>query len=294
MARVQELGLASWPEEYAPECVCRSGTVAECTNSDYTVSAPDEKGNCSQGAVARKKKRRARRITGRPWEAPPFPGTSGPPSNTLREPHGLTFDPTLLRGMTHAQLRNQLVPLIGFRDRMRRRFPSLADLWTRTANPAERQAADSIEQAEQLIRYIEKELLTRERISGTGSKSETDVVREAKADEAPTARSRTESLGSRGEPIFAASEDYRSVRYKGLTYTLTRHQSTIVRLLHHNHAAGHPDVDKDRLLSAIESETSQVRNFFRNSPLWKTLVVSNRKGTYRLSLPDAVPSRISS
>lgn len=227
------------------------------------------------GAVARKKKRRARRITGRSWEAPSFPGTSGPSSNTSREPKGLVSSPIQLRGMSSVQLRRQLRPLIEFRQRMRRRYPSVPALWTRSANPAERETADSIEQAEQLIRDIEKELLTRKKISGAGSWSETDAVREAKEDEASTKK-----------PIFSASEDYRSVTYNGDSHILTQNQSIMVRLLHRAHLAGHPDVSKVQLLFAIESETSEVRNSFKKSPLWKTLIVSKRKGTYRLDLPD--------
>lgn len=250
---------------------------------------------CRGGALSRKRKKKPQQdISDGSWQSPPFPGTPGPQFRSVREPKGIAFDPTKLQGMTAVQLRNQLRPLKSFRKRMRRRFPSLADLWRRTAKPAERQAADSLEQAEQLIQHIEKELLTRNRISGVGSNSGTHAIREAKADEAPTEGSGSEFSAQTEEPTFAASADYRSVMYKGETHILTRNQSIIVRLLHCNHAAGHPNVGKDRLLSAIECETGQVRNFFRNSPLWKTLVVSNRKGTYRLDLPDAVPPRIGS
>ena len=288
MARVQDLDWPRGPQEDIPEYFWRSGTVAECTDGDYTVSAPEEKGNCSEGTVARKKKRRARRITGRSWQAFPFPGTPGPPSNTFREPKGLVFSPTQLRGMSSVQLRRQLRPLLEFRKRMRRRYPSVSELWTRSANPAERQAADSIEQAEQLIRDIEKELLTRKKISGAGSRSETDAVREPKEDEAPTEGriARTELSCGAKKPIFSASEDYRSVTYKGDSHILTQNQSIMVRLLHRAHLAGHPDVGKDRLLLAIESETSEVRSSFKNSPLWNSLIVRKRRGTYRLDLPD--------
>jgi hypothetical protein len=118
MARVQDLDWPRGPQEDIPEYFWRSGTVAECTDGDYTVSAPEEKGNCSEGTVARKKKRRARRITGRSWEAPSFPGTSGPSSNTSREPKGLVSSPIQLRGMSSVQLRRQLRPLIEFRQRI--------------------------------------------------------------------------------------------------------------------------------------------------------------------------------
>jgi hypothetical protein len=84
--------------------------------------------------------------------------------------------------------------------------------------------------------------------------------------------------------IFVPSEDYRSILFKDKPYTLTRGQSVIVKLLHQAHLKGTPDLDKQTLLSAIEAETSQVKDSFRNSPLWKELIVSRRRGTYRLNI----------
>jgi hypothetical protein len=86
--------------------------------------------------------------------------------------------------------------------------------------------------------------------------------------------------------LFEAAEDYRSVRYKGVPRTLTRNQSSMMRVLHKAHMAGHPDVDKDKLIEAIDAPTSNVRDSWKSSPLWKTLVVpGKRKGTYRLKIP---------
>lgn len=241
--------------------------------------------------MAQKRKKKLRETTGRSSQPPSFPGTSGLPSHVFREPEALAFDPTQLRGMTSVQLRNQLRPLIDLRNRIRRRFPSLADLWTQSIKPTERRLADRLEQAEELIRHIEKEMATRKRVNDDRPKSKIDAVHKAKTVDEPGTSSPMKSSGYREDLIFTASVDYRSVRYKGNTFTLTRNQSTIVRLLHSAHTGGHPDVDKDRLLSVVERETSQVRNLFRNSPLWKTLVVSKRRGTYRLSLPDEESSK---
>jgi hypothetical protein len=85
---------------------------------------------------------------------------------------------------------------------------------------------------------------------------------------------------------FSASGDYRSVRFKGELYVTTRYQAVMIRVMHEAHIAGHPDVGAMKLLEAIENETSDVRNTFKKSPLWRTLVVSKRKGTHRLNLPE--------
>jgi hypothetical protein len=88
------------------------------------------------------------------------------------------------------------------------------------------------------------------------------------------------------ESIFRPSADYRSIKYKGVPYSLTRNQSTIVRLLHDAYLNGTPALGGDALLSAIEAETSRVRDSFKGSLLWGNLIVSNRspRGTYRLNL----------
>jgi hypothetical protein len=88
------------------------------------------------------------------------------------------------------------------------------------------------------------------------------------------------------EPCFTASLDYRSIRFNGVTHTLTRNQGTIIKILHEAFERGTPSIGKSKLLAAVESESSRVQDFFRHSPLWKTLVVSGeRRGTYRLNLP---------
>lgn len=86
-------------------------------------------------------------------------------------------------------------------------------------------------------------------------------------------------------PGFAHSDDYRSIRFRGESYTLSPGQAIIVGTLHKAYLAGHADVSKAKLLDAVEAETSEVRDFFRKSPLWKTLVCSGpRRGSYRIGL----------
>lgn len=85
---------------------------------------------------------------------------------------------------------------------------------------------------------------------------------------------------------FSAGSDYRTIRFKGEEHKLTSNQAKIVKVLHEAYLRGTRAVGKDRLLNAIEAETSRVRDSFKGSPLWGTLIISNRKprGTYQLSL----------
>ena len=85
---------------------------------------------------------------------------------------------------------------------------------------------------------------------------------------------------------FTPSEDYRSVVFKNRQYTLTRNQSAVVRVLDQARMAGHPDVAESKLLESIGARTSRVRDSFRKSLIWRTLIIQGaRKGTYRLNLP---------
>jgi len=94
------------------------------------------------------------------------------------------------------------------------------------------------------------------------------------------------SAGKKGDANFSKSGDYCSIKYKGVLYRLTPNQSKIVRMLHDAYLAGTPALRGDTLLAALEAETSRVRDSFKNSPLWGTLIVSNRspRGTYQLKL----------
>lgn len=84
--------------------------------------------------------------------------------------------------------------------------------------------------------------------------------------------------------LFSVSPDFRSVRFKGSEYALTRGQGQMIEVLWEAHQSGHPVVGKDRLLKSIENETSAVRDTWRGSALWRRLIVSPKKGAYQLDL----------
>lgn len=84
------------------------------------------------------------------------------------------------------------------------------------------------------------------------------------------------------------SPDFHSLLLFGKQITLTARQATIVRILYAALEEGHPDVAKATLLGALEAETSNVRDFFRKTPLWKTVIcLGSRRGTYRLNVRPA-------
>lgn len=89
---------------------------------------------------------------------------------------------------------------------------------------------------------------------------------------------------------FQHSPDYASVRLRGRAYTLTPCAALVVRELHRAAKAGLPDLSWPTLQSSLTSAKCyqrKVSDVFRTIPGWSLLVVSPRRGSYRLNLPPA-------
>jgi len=84
---------------------------------------------------------------------------------------------------------------------------------------------------------------------------------------------------------FQHSDDYRSVVFEGERHTLTSQQAQIVEMLHNAHSSGTPDLGKDYILEKLGTPASRLRDTFKRSKLWGTLiVVGAKRGTCRLNL----------
>jgi 7-cyano-7-deazaguanine synthase in queuosine biosynthesis len=82
------------------------------------------------------------------------------------------------------------------------------------------------------------------------------------------------------------SPDYRTVVWQGRELTLTLQQARVVQLLHEQPAQGTPEIGQAFILEHLDlTATSRLRDVFRGSPAWRTLVTQGRrKGTYRLDI----------
>lgn len=93
--------------------------------------------------------------------------------------------------------------------------------------------------------------------------------------------------GGVAELPFVCSNDYTSVRLYGKRFLLAPRQAAVVEMLHHAHGSGAPELHwrqiKERLAS-LDYYPARMRDVFRNSPEWRSLVVSSGKGFYRLNL----------
>lgn len=157
----------------------------------------------------------------------------------------------------------------------------------------ERQDDDTTERW--LDRFAEDIILSLERVlkSAVGRANLAELKRTPiPAPEPPRATMAEDPLKTaiRDHPIenlmeFGHTDDYRSIRYRGNEHSLTARQATVVKLLHEALLSGYPLVAKARLLSAIESETSAVKDIFKGNQLWNTLISpAASRGFYRLNL----------
>jgi hypothetical protein len=85
---------------------------------------------------------------------------------------------------------------------------------------------------------------------------------------------------------FDHSEDYRSVRLRGKTFTLTPSQAKVISILHDAWNRQMPDVGLDYIFNEVESPSTRMADIFKsNKEAKKALIrVGERRGTYRLNL----------
>lgn len=89
-------------------------------------------------------------------------------------------------------------------------------------------------------------------------------------------------------PLFGAGPGFRSVRWHGRTapYTFTTQQAQVVEYLYFAWKNGTPDVAQTTLLERLGTPTDRLRDTFRGSDAWHTLVVEGKSSrTVRLELP---------
>ena len=103
----------------------------------------------------------------------------------------------------------------------------------------------------------------------------------------PIANPKSKSVSSTGVSRFTHSTDFRTIHYRGQRYELTSRQAQIVAYLYKEYQKGMPEVSQHTLLEELGTKQSMLRDAFRKSPLWGTLIVpgrSKRRGMYQLNL----------
>jgi hypothetical protein len=80
-------------------------------------------------------------------------------------------------------------------------------------------------------------------------------------------------------------KDFRFVHWFGTDYTFTPTQAAVVRQLWEAWEDGTPGLGQETLLEGAGSTGDRLRDVFRGSPAWGTLVVPLGKGLFALAPP---------
>lgn len=89
---------------------------------------------------------------------------------------------------------------------------------------------------------------------------------------------------------FVPSQDYHYIEFRGEEYHLGDIQARIIEQLHDASQSHNPWVHGKTLIYDAGSEASRLRDLFKKKHTWDGLVVSNKRGSYRLNIPIKVNS----
>ena len=87
--------------------------------------------------------------------------------------------------------------------------------------------------------------------------------------------------------LFRHSPDYLSIRFRGKAFSLTSQQAQVIELLHERFKQGIPWLGKERIFIDLRKEfySGKLKDIFRSrKEAWKALVVSDKKGRYKLNV----------
>lgn len=105
--------------------------------------------------------------------------------------------------------------------------------------------------------------------------------------------SEPEAAAASAEPGFLHRNGYAEVVSAGEVFRLGPLQAAIVRQLHEASATPDPWRTGKELLAASRSESQKIVDLFKSKPNWRSLIVSDGRGRYRLNLADRPVARSS-
>ena len=93
------------------------------------------------------------------------------------------------------------------------------------------------------------------------------------------------------EPIFVHRGDYSEVVFSGELFRLGPLQAAVVRQLHEASQSANPWKPGKELLSNSSASTMRIVDLFKVKKNWRTLIVSDGRGNYRLNIQDRPAAR---
>jgi hypothetical protein len=101
-----------------------------------------------------------------------------------------------------------------------------------------------------------------------------------------------EPNGGQEESAFRHNWDYSEVVLSGEVFRLGILQAQVVRLLHEASRGESPWVSGKLLLYGAGAQTCRLVDLFKGKPNWRSLIVSDGSGRYRLNLPERPVARV--
>ncbi len=75
---------------------------------------------------------------------------------------------------------------------------------------------------------------------------------------------------------------FKRICYKGQKYNFGNIQASVIRQLYESANNGVPWQNGKRLLQKADSQSFTISNIFKRNPLWRHLIISDGRGSYRL------------
>jgi hypothetical protein len=92
--------------------------------------------------------------------------------------------------------------------------------------------------------------------------------------------------GVPGGPVFQQVNDYSEVRLRGLVFRLGQAQARVIKQLHKAVLGDEPWCVGKALLTSAGSACTRLSDLFKSQRHWRQLIESDRRGRYRLRLPQ--------
>jgi len=198
--------------------------------------------------------------------------------------------------LSYVRFGQQVAELSG--EAMFREFPQLAEcIEPAEAHANQRETAEALtdmirRHGETVVRVLKGEI---ERSSVALARNQLPegcllrLVHLPKADRATDAGSAVTAdpaVTRDGEPEFEHSPENRWVKLRGREWTLPPMANMVISLLTEARRVGRPDMHWKQIASKLPGEPASIHDVSKSVPDWDELVVSRRKGVFRLNLPS--------
>jgi hypothetical protein len=179
---------------------------------------------------------------------------------------------------------------------LRLSFPRVSTGTTWELSDVEKQVSEKLAEHEELMQFLQLELVTRGETSHFDQTIPADSPASARitTDPAVAATTTSDSTPQTGE--FIHSDDFRSIRWLGKEYSLTTGQAQVMQMLWEANCHGTSELSEAYILERLGSPASRLADTFRQrepqSELWGSLIVrGGTRGAVRLNLPPFTKSK---